>query len=135
MLRDTEMVFTSLPHNLEVVAWSLCLGLFLLRYMTLGRKINDKYRNLSILITEQINIYLRMEQKPQKKEHLILVHNVLKLAADLIKELESPTKISGLSCNPILYNITKVIILSAFSAVLSSFLGFKLKLHKIKLKP
>jgi len=51
-----------------------------------------------------------------------------------LQELESPFKISGLSANPYLYNITKVVILSAFSAVLTELLGFKLKLYKIKMR-
>jgi hypothetical protein len=105
-----------------------------------------------------------MEQKPNKKEELMLANNVLKLAADLLKvrlpvnfmfrqcvssltflltlksirfptqELESPFKISGLSANPYLYNLTKVVVLSALSGVLSEMLGFKLKLHKIKIR-
>lgn len=83
-------------------------------------------------------------------------NSVLKLAADLLKvqnfqlnrkrnpkkfnffmssqELESPFKISGLSANPLLYTTVKVVILSALSGVLSEMLGFKLKLHKIKIK-
>ncbi|KFM70185.1 putative homeodomain transcription factor, partial [Stegodyphus mimosarum] len=87
--------------------------------MIIGSKINKKYRNLSVLITEQINLYLHMEQKPHKKEELILANNVLKLAADLLKELENPFKISVLCANSYLYNITKVIVLSAFSALLT----------------
>lgn len=124
----------------------------LLRFITLGTKINKKYRNLSVLITEQINLHLQIEQKPHKKDELTVANNVLKLAIDLLKvrfrsfflkllvlcqylqELENPFKISGLSANPILYNITKLLILSALSGVLSEMLGFKLKLHKIKLK-
>ncbi|KAK7603173.1 hypothetical protein V9T40_003172 [Parthenolecanium corni] len=51
-----------------------------------------------------------------------------------LKELESPFKISGLSANPYLYTLTKVVMLSALSGILSEFLGFKLKLHKIKIK-
>lgn len=50
------------------------------------------------------------------------------------QELECPFKISGLSANPYLYTITKVVLLSALSGVLSELLGFKLKLHKIKIK-
>lgn len=50
------------------------------------------------------------------------------------QELESPFKISGVSANPVIYNVTKVVVLSAFSAVLTELLGFKLKLYKIKLK-
>ncbi|XP_008216637.1 putative homeodomain transcription factor [Nasonia vitripennis] len=121
-------------YNIEALFWSFALGIFILRFMTLGTKINKKYRNISVLITEQINLYLQIEQKPHKKEELMIANSVLKLAADLIKELESPFKISGLSANPYLYTITKVILLSALSGVLSELLGFKLKLHKIKIK-
>ncbi|ELU06136.1 hypothetical protein CAPTEDRAFT_227509 [Capitella teleta] len=120
--------------NWELVLWAMALSLYLLRFITLGTKINKKYRNFAVLITEQINLYLHMEQKPHKKEELMVANSVLKLAEDLLKELESPFKISGLSANPFLYNITKVIILSAFSAVLTEILGFKLKLYKIKLR-
>jgi hypothetical protein len=41
-------------YNLEALVWCLVLGVFLLRFMTLGTKINRKYRNLSVLITEQV---------------------------------------------------------------------------------
>ncbi|ESN90518.1 hypothetical protein HELRODRAFT_71070 [Helobdella robusta] len=120
--------------NWELVLWGLSLGLFLLRFITLGTNINKKYRNFSVLITEQINLYLHMEQKPHKKNELLLANSVLKLAEDLLKEVESPFKVSGLSANPLLYNITKVVVLSAFSAVLTELLGFKLKLYKIKIR-
>jgi len=132
LLKDSEQLRSA--YNIEALAWSLALGVFLLRFMTLGTKINRKYHNLSVLITEQINLYLQIEQKPNKKEELMVANSVLKLAADLLKELESPFKISGLSANPYLYTITKVVILSALSGVLSEMLGFKLKLHKIKIK-
>ncbi|XP_026478098.1 putative homeodomain transcription factor [Ctenocephalides felis] len=132
LLRDSVHLHSQC--NVEAFAWSLALGMFLLRFITLGTKINQKYRNLSVLITEQINLYLQIEQKPNKKEELMVANSVLKLAADLLKELESPFKISGLSANPILYTITKVVILSALSGILSEMLGFKLKLHKIKIK-
>ncbi|KAK9721658.1 Homeodomain containing protein PHTF1/2, N-terminal [Popillia japonica] len=132
LLKDS-ITFHS-QYNLEAMVWSIGLGIFLLRFLTLGTKINKKYRNFSVLITEQINLYLQIEQKPRKKEELMVANSVLKLAADLLKELESPFKILGLSANPILYTLTKVFILSALSAVLSELLGFKLKLHKIKLK-
>lgn len=129
-----ESVRLNSQYNMEALCWCLSLGLFLLRFMTLGTDINRKYCNLSVLITEQINLYLQIEQKPNKKEELMVANSVLKLAADLLKELESPFKISGLSANPYLYNITNVVILSALSGVLSEILGFKLKLHKIKIK-
>lgn len=45
-------------HMLEALIWSCALGCFLLRFMTLGTKINRKYRSISVLITEQINLYL-----------------------------------------------------------------------------
>ncbi|KYM79292.1 Putative homeodomain transcription factor [Atta colombica] len=132
LIKDLENLHSR--YNVEALFWSFSLGIFILRFMTLGTKINKKYRNLSVLITEQINLYLQIEQKPHKKEELMVANSVLKLAADLIKELESPFKISGLSANPYLYTITKVVLLSALSGVLSELLGFKLKLHKIKIK-
>ncbi|KAL1492158.1 hypothetical protein ABEB36_012646 [Hypothenemus hampei] len=131
LLKDT-VSFSQ--YYLEALIWCLGLGVMLLRFITLGTKINKKYRNLSVLITEQINLHLQIEQKPHKKDELTVANNVLKLAIDLLKELENPFKISGLSANPILYNVTKLVILSALSGVLSEMLGFKLKLHKIKLK-
>ncbi|XP_065202605.1 protein phtf [Planococcus citri] len=127
LLKDSE-------YNVEAVGWCIVIGFFMLRFMTLGTKINRKYRNLSTIITEQINLYLQIEQKPNKKEELMVANSVLKLAADLLKELESPFKISGLSANPYLYTVTKVVMLSALSGILSELLGFKLKLHKIKIK-
>jgi hypothetical protein len=81
----------------------------------------------------KINGYLQIEKLAEKKEELTIVNNVLKLASDLLKEIEKPFRISGLSVSPWIYNITKVVILSAFSAVLSELFGFKLKLYKIKI--
>ena len=120
--------------NCEVISWCVSIGFFLVRYMTLASKVNTKYRNLSVLLTEQINLYLQMELKPHKKEQLQLASNVLKLSSDLLKELETPFKIHGLSANPFLYNCTRVLVLSAVSGVMSEMLGFKLKLYKVKLK-
>ncbi|VVC44465.1 Hypothetical protein CINCED_3A007611 [Cinara cedri] len=132
LLKDTFSLNSE--FHLESSAWCMVLGIYLLRFLTLGTKINKKYRNLSTLITEQINLYLQIEQKPNKKDDLMVANSVLKLAADLLKELESPFKIAGLSDNPYLFTLIKVVILSALSGVLSELLGFKLKLHKIKIK-
>ncbi len=33
----------------------------------------------------QLNLYLKMEQKPHKKEELLVANNVLKLASELLK--------------------------------------------------
>ncbi|XP_042229127.1 protein PHTF2-like isoform X2 [Homarus americanus] len=133
LLKEDEKTQQSL-YTCELFFWCFAIGIYLIRFMTLGAMINKKYSSLSVLITEQINMYLHMEQKPQKKDELILANNVLKLVSVLLKELESPFKISGLSANPLLYNITRLVVLSACSGVLSDLLGFKLKLHKIKFK-
>jgi hypothetical protein len=53
-------------YNLEALVWCLVLGVFLLRFMTLGTKINRKYRNLSVLITEQV-YFGGMEIKYRRK--------------------------------------------------------------------
>jgi len=47
--------------NWELVMWCMALAIYLLRFMTLGTKINKKYRNFSVLITEQVmlnNIFI-----------------------------------------------------------------------------
>lgn len=119
-------------YNWELLIWEASLTVFLLRLFTLGSEVSRKYNNISILLTEQINLYLKMETKPNKKEQLTLVNNVLKLATKLLKELDSPFRLYGLTTNPLLYNITRVVILSAISGVISDLLGFNLRLWKIK---
>ncbi|XP_028027076.1 putative homeodomain transcription factor 2 isoform X1 [Bombyx mandarina] len=119
----------------EAMVWICCLGIYLLRLITLGSNVNKKYRGcLSAILTEQINLHLAIEQRPESKDQLTVANNVLKLAADLLKELDAPFKISGICANHYLYTVSKVVILSALSGVLSEMLGFKLKLHKIKIK-
>lgn len=73
-----------------------------------------------------------MEKNPEKKEELLIANNVLKLASDLLKELDGSFKISGFIMNPLLSNITRVVVLSLFSGVMSDILGFRLRLWKIK---
>lgn len=118
--------------RLEVTTWCLLSSIFMLRFMMLGSNINKKYQNTSLLLTEQMNVYLRLLVKPHKKEKLLVSNNVLKLASKLLKELNSPNKVSGITMNPLLYNLTRVIVLSAFSSTASEFFGFKLKLWKMK---
>ncbi|TRY82720.1 hypothetical protein DNTS_018778 [Danionella cerebrum] len=131
-LLHVHETFLELHYNWELMIWSTALTLFLLRFITLGSETSRKYSNTSILLTEQINLYLKMEKKPNKKEELTLVNNVLKLATKLLKELDAPFRLHALSMNPLLYNITQVVILSAVSGVISDLLGFNLKLWKIK---
>lgn len=52
--------------------------------------------------------------------------------SQLLKELDSPTCVSGLSMNPWLYHLTRAVLLSALSAAVSDSLGFKLQLKFLK---
>lgn len=52
VMKDLESLHSR--YNVEALFWSFSLGIFILRFMTLGTKINKKYRNLSVLITEQV---------------------------------------------------------------------------------
>ncbi|KAI9549007.1 hypothetical protein NQZ68_003541 [Dissostichus eleginoides] len=131
LLRNHQTFLESLS-NWELMVWASSLILFLLRLATLGSETNCKYSNSSVLLTEQINLYLKMEKKPNKKEELNIVNNVLKLATKLMKELDIPFRLLGLTVNPLIYNITRVVILSAVSAVVSDLLGFNIRLWKIK---
>ncbi|ETW08960.1 hypothetical protein, variant [Aphanomyces invadans] len=128
---NTSSQLSTVLHT-EVTVWCLLSSVFLLRFMMLGSNINRKYQNTSLLLTEQMNVYLKLLVTPEKKEKLLISNNVLKLASKLLKELNSPNKISGLTMNPLLYNVTRVVVLSAFSSALSEVFGFKLKLWKMK---
>ncbi|KTF80595.1 hypothetical protein cypCar_00008138 [Cyprinus carpio] len=48
------------------------------------------------------------------------------------QELDTPFRLLGLTVNPLIYNITRVVILSAISAAVSDLLGFNIRLWKIK---
>ncbi|KAL0978505.1 hypothetical protein UPYG_G00171370 [Umbra pygmaea] len=131
-LLNSHHTFLESETNWELIVWGSSLIVFLLRLATLGSETNCKYSNVSVLLTEQINLYLKMEKKPSKKENLNIVNNVLKLATKLMKELDTPFRLLGLTVNPLIYNITRVVILSAVSAVVSDLLGFNIRLWKIK---
>lgn len=45
----------------------------------------------------------------------------------LYQELDTPFRLLGLTVNPLIYNITRVVILSAVSAVVSDLLGFNIR--------
>lgn len=131
-LLHSHHTFLDSETNWELMVWCAALMVFLLRLATLGAETNRKYSNASVLLTEQINLYLKMEKKPNKKDQLNIVNNVLRLATKLLKELDTPFRLLGLTVNPLIYNITRVVILSAISAAVSDLLGFNLRLWKIK---
>nr|CAH8832474.1 unnamed protein product [Trichobilharzia regenti] len=121
--------------NWDILGLTFGIVIFLYRFILLGTKITKKYRNFSVLITEQINLYLSMESKPHKKEDLMLTFQVLRLVESLLKEVDGPFRVCGWTLNPLVYNIFKLVLLSCVSTLLSESLGFKLKLYKLKLNP
>jgi len=116
----------------EITAWCGGMSIFLLKFIIIGSEINKKYLSTSVLLTEQMNIYFRMDQKPEQKDELQKANQVLQLCSRLLTELEGPYKLSGVAMSPLLYQLLRVIVLSAFSGVVSELVGFKLKLWKIK---
>lgn len=48
----------------------------------------------------------------------------------LSQELDKPFRLLGLTVNPLIYNITRVVILSAVSAVISDLLGFNIRVSE-----
>ncbi|KAG5193036.1 hypothetical protein JKP88DRAFT_291734 [Tribonema minus] len=138
----------------ELLAWSFPLGYFVLRFASLGSRTNDRrvsqhlaqrvlfvhvYCDTSVLLTEQINVQLRIlhnSARPegpdkQKAINYQVSNQVLSLATKLLKELDSPNKISGIRMNPMLVNVIRIVLLSALSAIMSETLGFKLKIVKL----
>ena len=97
--------FDQLSHG-QIFFGTLILSYYLLHFMMIGTAINHKYGNSTLLLTEQINLHLRMvavSERPshydtrgkEKKEKLLLCNKVLELAAKLLKELEGPNKVCG----------------------------------------
>lgn len=108
-LLHSHKTFLESLINWELMVWASSLLFFLLRLSTLGSKTDCKYSNFSVLLTEQvatvklaaallesdeiisnclrlqINLYRKMEKKPNKKDELSVVNNVLKLATKLMK--------------------------------------------------
>lgn len=83
--------------------------------------------------SKQINLYLSIEKKPYKKDDFLATFQVLRLVEGLLKEVDGPFRICGWTVNPLVYNVFKLVLLSCFSTILSDAIGFKLKLHKLKL--
>jgi len=114
----------------ECGAWLAALATFLTAYLVTGIKIHKKYNNTSILLTEQFNLFMQMERKPEKKEALQRVNNALTTTNRLINETSNG--IFGLTKNTIFYSLSKVVVLSALSGAVSEILGFKVKMWKLK---
>ena len=93
-----------------------------------------KHRDASqqLLLTEQINLSLRMVRKPARAKELTATSNVLKLAVKLLKELESPKTVSGIALSPVLFHTTRIVVLSALSALISDMAGFKMRMVGLK---
>ena len=72
--------------QLQVSLWCFFTSIFLCRFMMLGSKINTTYHSTSLLLTEQLNLYLRCVSAPHKKERLTMSNQVLKIAAKLLKK-------------------------------------------------
>ncbi|CAN0481372.1 unnamed protein product, partial [Scytosiphon promiscuus] len=59
-----------LPERLwvQLLVWCCFISFFLLRYLTLGSNTNNRYRDTSVLLTEQINVQLRILQNSHNRE-------------------------------------------------------------------
>lgn len=115
-----------------MLSWFIGISIFVLQFITIGSEINKKYLSTSVLLTEQLNLFFKMDQKPDQKAEYSKANHVLQLCSRLIAEVESPYKFSGMAMSPVMYQLLRVFVLSAFSGIVSEFLGFKLKLWKIK---
>ena len=135
VLAPSHVRFPSTLVHWELLVWWLASAVYLLRFMMLGMRINGRYHNTSVLLTEQMNLQLRIlnTSEKEKRDRLAVSNKVLELAIKLLKEFDSPNRISGISMDPMLYNVTRVILLSALSAALSEFMGFDIKMFKVRL--
>ena len=73
-----------------------------------------------------------MLRKPSRAKELAAVLNLLKLTIKLLKELESSKRGSDISLSPTLFHATRIVVLSALSALISDWLGIKLRVGLFK---
>jgi hypothetical protein len=115
--------------------WAFILAVFVQRIMMLASKTHERFQNTSVLLTEELNIHMRLLRKPEKKEELNACNQMLKVAAALIKELEGGKAKKGMAgtliLDPWLYSIVRVVLLSALGALSSDLFGFRVRLWKI----
>lgn len=52
----------------QLLVWCCFISFFLLRYLTLGSNTNNRYRDTSVLLTEQINVQLRILQNSTNRQ-------------------------------------------------------------------
>lgn len=132
LLDDSPDTFLASALYWELATWCMIFAYFLLKYSIIETKIQKKYDNSSILLTEQFNLYLQIEKKPDKKDDLKLIHKVIGLTSKLIRENKNQIKVFGLSMDSLLYNVVKIVTISAISGGISELLGVKVKVWKLK---
>jgi len=134
---------------LELGMWNLVMSGCMLYFLVLGSRINNRYaKNRSVLLTEQLNVQLRLLQcceaahsltgidhakNKAKQEQLQASIKVLELALKLLSEHESSNKVqlAGLPINQKLYRTVQLIVLSVISTVVGNMLGISLKFTKL----
>lgn len=71
-----------------------------------------------------------VDSRPDRLAKKARLHSslaVLKLATKLLKDLDSPSKVSGFAMDPLFYNVVRCVFYSALSAALSEWFGLDLK--------
>lgn len=119
-----------------LIMWAVILAAYVQRIMLLASKTHERFQNTSVLLTEELNIHMRLlRAKPEKKDELAACNSMLKVAGSLIKELEGAKSKKGQNgafvLDPWLYSLVRVILLSALGALSSDLFGFRVRLWKI----
>jgi len=58
-MNSPEVFMRSLLY-LDCFTFLVAMAAFLLHFITIGAKINKKYSNISVILTEQINLFLQV---------------------------------------------------------------------------
>ena len=72
-----------------LLLWTGVLTLYVVRLVDLAESTNRRYNNTGVLLTEQLNLYITMLRNPERKAELQACSNVIRIAIQLLKELES----------------------------------------------
>lgn len=120
------------PVQLVMLMWATVSFYFSLRFMSIGKAVATKNQATAQLQIEQINLYLRMLRRPEKKDELASANAVLKLATSLLKDMDRPQKDGGIGLDSQAYNAVRIVVLSALSQQITRLFGLKISLHRIK---
>jgi hypothetical protein len=123
---STAQIVAESPAYMLGIATAVLCTYVTFRAAALETATRQQSKHGAVLLTEQINLLLRIHRRPDKKDRLALANSVLGLTTKLIHDLEDQKGAPHL-----LGSLVRLVVLSALSAIISDAIGVKLRLWKL----